>query len=80
MSTFVLVPGACHGGWWLEPLARRLRRCGHEAYPLTLTGLGERSHLLGASVNLDTHIQDVVQVLEAERIEEAVLVAHSQGP
>ena len=40
MATFVLVPGACHGGWWFEPFARRLRRRGHEAYPLTLTGVG----------------------------------------
>jgi pimeloyl-ACP methyl ester carboxylesterase len=79
MATFVLVPGACHGGWWFEPFARRLRRHGHEAYPLTLTGLGDRSHLAGASVNLDTHIQDVVNVLEAERVKEAVLVAHSYG-
>ncbi|MGI9049679.1 MAG: alpha/beta fold hydrolase [Rubrobacteraceae bacterium] len=79
MTTFVLVPGACHGGWWFEPFARRLRRHGHEAYPLTLTGVGDRSHLLGASVNLETHIQDVISVLEAEQIEDAVLVGHSYG-
>lgn len=79
MTTFVLVPGACHGGWWFEPFARQLRRHGHEAYPLTLTGVGDRQHLLTASVNLDTHIQDVVSVLETERIEDAVLVGHSYG-
>ena len=77
MDTFV--PGAWHGGWWFEPLARRLRRHGHEAYPLTLTKIGDRNHLLTASVNLDTHIQDVANVLEAERIEDAVLVGHNYG-
>ncbi len=77
MSTFVLVPGAWHGGWWFRPLARRLREHGHEAYAVTLTGLGERSHLLGGSVNLDTHIEDVVALLTAEEIENAVLVGHS---
>src|SRR5215203_1442441 len=78
MATFVLVPGAWHGGWWFDPLARRLRRHGHEAYPLTLTGVGDRNYLLTDSVNLD-NIQDLANVLEAERIEDAVLVGHSYG-
>ncbi|MEU3751356.1 alpha/beta hydrolase [Streptomyces olivoreticuli] len=79
MATFVLVPGAWHGAWCFEPLARRLRQHGHEAYPLTLTGLGARKHLLGASVNLDTHIDDVVNLLVDEDITDAVLVGHSYG-
>ena len=79
MATFVLVPGGWHGGWYFQPLARQLRQLGHDVYPVTLTGLGERSHLLSASVNLDTHIQDVVSLLECERIEDAILVAHSYG-
>ncbi|MEV0275619.1 alpha/beta hydrolase [Streptomyces sp. NPDC050610] len=77
MAVFVLVPGAWHGGWWFQPLARRLREHGHEAYAVTLTGLGERSHLLGGSVNLDTHIEDVVALLRNEEIDNAVLVGHS---
>src|SRR5437763_659743 len=77
MATFVLVPGACHGGWWFEPLAEQLRRHGHRAHALTLTGLGERSHLLHAGVNLETHIQDVLNMLAAEQVEDAVLVGHS---
>jgi hypothetical protein len=68
MATFVLVPGGWHGSWWFEPIVRRLRRHGHEAYPLTLTGVGDRIHLLATSVNLDTHILNVANVLEAERI------------
>lgn len=77
MATFVLVPGACHGGWCFTPLAERLREHGHSAYPLTLTGLGERRHLLSSAVNLDTHIQDVINVLEYEQLEDVVLVGHS---
>ncbi|MFE3449287.1 alpha/beta fold hydrolase [Nonomuraea sp. NPDC059194] len=79
MATFVLIPGMCHGGWSFEPLTDLLRLHGHRVYPLTLTGVGERSHLLGAGVNLDTHIQDVVALLAAENIEDAVLVGHSYG-
>ncbi|MFF0489391.1 alpha/beta fold hydrolase [Nocardia sp. NPDC004068] len=77
VSTFVLIPGACHGGWWFEPLARRLRDHGHQAYAVTLTGLGDRSHLIGGSINLDTHIDDVLSLLVHERLEDVILVGHS---
>lgn len=79
MTTFVLVPGAWHGAWTFEPLARRLRAHGHQAFPLTLTGVGDRRHLLGASVNLDTHIDDVVNLLADQQVTDAVLVGHSYG-
>ncbi|MBT2384461.1 alpha/beta fold hydrolase [Streptomyces sp. ISL-11] len=79
MATFVLVPGMCHGAWSFETLVEPLRRHGHRVYALTLTGVAERAHLLTSTVNLDTHIQDVVGVLEAEAIEDAVLVGHSYG-
>jgi pimeloyl-ACP methyl ester carboxylesterase len=79
MATFVLIPGMCHGGWCFEELTERLRGHGHRAYPLTLTGLSERSHLLHGTVNLDTHIQDVTALLAAENVQDAVLVGHSYG-
>ncbi|WP_031078644.1 alpha/beta fold hydrolase [Streptomyces sp. NRRL S-118] len=79
MATFVLVPGAWHGAWTFQPLARRLRAHGHDAHALTLTGLGERKHLLTGSVNLDTHQQDVLNLLEDQQITDAVLVGHSYG-
>ncbi|WP_405497396.1 alpha/beta fold hydrolase [Streptomyces sp. NBC_00096] len=79
MTTYVLVPGAWHGAWTFEPLARELRTLGHHAYPMSLTGLGSRRHLLTPSVNLDTHIADVVNLLEDEAITDAVLVGHSYG-
>ena len=63
MATYVLVPGGAHGGWCYQPVARLLRAEGHEVYALTLTGVGERSHLLGPDIDLDTHITDVVAVL-----------------
>ncbi|GGT04100.1 MULTISPECIES: alpha/beta fold hydrolase [Streptomyces] len=79
MTTYVLVPGAWHGAWVFEPLARGLRRAGHEAYPLSLTGVGSRRHLLTPSVNLDTHIDDVANLLLDEDVRDAVLVGHSYG-
>ena len=79
MATFVLIPGACHGGWCFDELTGRLREHGHTVHPLTLTGLSERAHLGLGGVNLDTHIQDVLNYLAAHQIENAVLVGHSYG-
>ncbi|MEU1397086.1 alpha/beta fold hydrolase [Micromonospora zamorensis] len=69
----------CHGGWCFEDLTRRLRDLGHSVHPLTLTGLSERRHLLQGTVNLDTHIQDVVAALDVEDLRDTVLVGHSYG-
>ncbi|MBB1155512.1 MULTISPECIES: alpha/beta fold hydrolase [Amycolatopsis] len=79
MTTYVLVPGACHGGWCFDRLTGQLRDRGHGVLPLTLTGLSERQHLLHSGVNLDTHIEDLVRALRAEQVEHAVLVGHSYG-
>ena len=57
--TFVLVHGAWHGGWCWRRVADRLRGGGHTVYAPTLTGLGERAHLMRAGIGLDTHIADV---------------------
>jgi pimeloyl-ACP methyl ester carboxylesterase len=77
MATFVLVPGGWHGGWYFQTFAEALRVRGHRAYAVTLTGLGERRHLLRADVNLDTHVNDVVQLLEMENLSEVILLGHS---
>ena len=77
MSAYVLVGGAWLGGWCWQHVARRLREAGHEAYPVTLTGLGERSHLSNPKVNLDTHITDVVKLIEFEDLCDVVLLGHS---
>ncbi|WP_245550765.1 alpha/beta fold hydrolase [Nocardia paucivorans] len=74
-----MVPGVCHGGWCFDQLTEQLRRHGHRVLPLTLTGVAERGHLRHTLVNLDTHIQDVTAVLEAENIRDAILLGHSYG-
>jgi pimeloyl-ACP methyl ester carboxylesterase len=79
MSTFILIPGGWHGGWYFQSFAEGLRARGHRAYAVTLTGLGERRHLLSPRINLDTHIEDVVHLLETEQVEHAVLLGHSYG-
>jgi pimeloyl-ACP methyl ester carboxylesterase len=78
-ATYVLVHGAGHGGWCYQRVARLLRAQGHEVYTPTLTGLGERSHLLTPDVGLDTHITDVVSLLEHEDLDDVILAGHSYG-
>src|SRR5918996_4325685 len=77
MTTYVLVGGAWLGGWAGQPVARELRRQGHDVYPVTFTGLGERSHLAGPEVDLDTYLADVVNLIEFEDLRDVVLVGHS---
>ncbi len=79
MATFVLVHGGGHGGWCYQPVARRLRAAGHEVYTPTLTGLGEREHLLSPAIDLDMHITDVVKLLQFEDLRDVILVGHSYG-
>jgi pimeloyl-ACP methyl ester carboxylesterase len=76
-AVFVLVHGAGHGGWCWSRVARRLRAAGCEVHTPTLTGLGERAHLLTPEVGLETHIADVVNLLECEDLENVILVGHS---
>jgi pimeloyl-ACP methyl ester carboxylesterase len=79
MAIFVLVHGGGHGGWCYQKVARRLRAAGHEVYTPTLTGLGERKHLLSAATNLSTHITDIVNTLVYEDLSDIILVGHSYG-
>ena len=79
MATYVLVHGGAHGGWCYQRVARLLRAAGHEVYTPTLTGLGERSHLLRPGIDLELHIADVVAVLDYEDLRDVILVGHSYG-
>ena len=71
------------GRWWLArglvlaEVARRLREDGHDVYPVTLTGLGEQVHLASLRVDLETHITDVVNLIEFEDLRDVVLLGHS---
>jgi pimeloyl-ACP methyl ester carboxylesterase len=77
--TFVLVHGAWHGGWCWRRVADLLERQGHKVYTPTLTGIGERAHLLDTKTDLATHITDIVNVIKYERLEDVVLCGHSYG-
>jgi pimeloyl-ACP methyl ester carboxylesterase len=79
MATFVLVHGAWSGGLIWRAVARALRKAGHEVYTPSLTGLGERRHLLKREIDLDTHIQDILGVIDYEDLSGFVLVGHSYG-
>jgi pimeloyl-ACP methyl ester carboxylesterase len=77
MKTYVLVHGAYHGAWCWKGVARRLRALGHEVYTPTLTGLGERSHLMAIRPTMQTFIEDVAQVIHYEDLTNVILVGHS---
>jgi pimeloyl-ACP methyl ester carboxylesterase len=79
MSTYLLVPGAWLGGWCWKYVALDLRAAGHTVIPATLTGLGERTHLLSRQIDLDTHIADIVGLFEYRDLHDVILVGHSYG-
>jgi len=62
MATFVLVHGSCHGGWCWKKVTPLLRNASHEVYTPTLTGLGERSHLVSRDIGLDTHSTPILHL------------------
>jgi pimeloyl-ACP methyl ester carboxylesterase len=79
VATYLLVHGAWAGSLVWRPIAQRLRKAGHEVYTPTLTGIGERKHLLSRSIDLETHIEDVLSVIDYEDLDGFVLVGHSYG-
>ena len=79
MSDVVVAHGAWSAGWAWKKMRPLMAALGHRLWTPTYTGLGERAHLAGPQVDLDTHITDVVQVLEMEDLEDVVLIGHSYG-
>lgn len=77
MANFVLVHGAWHGGWCWRRVVDALQARGHRAHAVTLTGLGERAHLLSSLITLETHIEDVANLIAAEELQYVVLAVHS---
>jgi pimeloyl-ACP methyl ester carboxylesterase len=79
MTTFVLVHGGWDGGWAWKGVAAELNAAGHQVYRPTMTGSGERVHLAGPEVGLDTHVLDITNVLRYEDLTDVVLVGISYG-
>lgn len=76
-TAIVLVHGSWHGAWCWKRVLPLLRGAGVDTHAVTLTGVGERAHLLSPTVGINTHIQDVIGLIEAEELERVVLVGHS---
>lgn len=77
MANFVLVHGAWHGAWCWRRVVDALHAQGHRAFAVTLTGVGERVHLMSSLITLETHIADVANTIEAEELQDVVLAVHS---
>ena len=77
MANFVLVHGAWQGAWCWRDVSAALTAAGHRVHAVTLTGLGERAHLMSPAITLETHIADVVNTIEAEELSDVVLAVHS---
>jgi pimeloyl-ACP methyl ester carboxylesterase len=79
VTDYVMIHGAWHGSWCWKRVRDLLTAEGHRVFTPTLTGLGERCHLLSRDVGLDTHIMDVVNLLIWEDLRDIVLIGHSYG-
>lgn len=79
MTVFVVVYGAWSGAWGWDAVAEDLRGRGHSVHVPTLSGLGERSHLVDMPITLTTHIDDIVNEMVWHELDDVVLVAHSYG-
>src|SRR5579864_8537534 len=77
MSRFVLVPGAWLGSWVWKKVTPILEKRGHEVFPITLTGMGDRVHLASSNIGIQTAIQDVLNEIKYNDIEDFVLLGHS---
>jgi pimeloyl-ACP methyl ester carboxylesterase len=79
MATFVVAHGAWSAGWVWKKMRPLLRGFGHEIFTPTYTGLGERVHLANPKIDLETHIEDMLGVLECEDLQDVILIGHSYG-
>lgn len=75
--TFMLIHGTWHGGWVWQDVRYRLEDRGHRVFTPTLTGCGEREHLSSPDVGLNTHIHDLVNVIDHEDLSDLFILAHS---
>ncbi|AKK71933.1 hypothetical protein OK18_04115 [Chryseobacterium gallinarum] len=75
--TFVLVHGAWHGGWCWQEVEKELAQKHYNVYSPSLTGLGDRKHLINDDIDISTHIRDIVNLIEMEDLHDVYLVGHS---
>jgi pimeloyl-ACP methyl ester carboxylesterase len=79
MATFILVHGAWHGSWCWARVRRALADRGLLVFTPTLSGVGERSHLLARDVDLQVHVNDVANLIRWEELDAVILCGHSYG-
>jgi pimeloyl-ACP methyl ester carboxylesterase len=79
MATYLICHGAWSAGWAWSKMRPLLRAAGHEIFTPTYTGLGERAHLAHPMVDLETHIQDILGVIDCEDLRDLILLGHSYG-
>jgi len=79
VAVFILVHGGCHGGWCYDRVASSLRSAGHEVHAPTLSGVGDRAHLAIGAINLSTHVEDIVSMIDMYNLEDVILCGHSYG-
>lgn len=77
--TFLVAHGAWSAGWAWKKMHPRMAAAGHRLITPTYTGLGEREHLANPSIDLETHVQDVLGVIKFEQLDDFVLIGHSYG-
>ncbi|GAA2884942.1 alpha/beta fold hydrolase [Nonomuraea rubra] len=77
MSTYLLVHGAWHSGQCWERVVPLLASAGHRVLAPSLTGYGDKAHLLGPEVGLDTHVDDLVSLITDQGLTDVILVGHS---
>jgi pimeloyl-ACP methyl ester carboxylesterase len=78
-ATYVLVHGAWGGGNAYDSTAKVLRGAGHKVYVVALTGLGSRAKEASPAITLTTHVNDVLAVIDKNKLNHFILVGHSYG-
>ncbi|MCQ3954861.1 MAG: alpha/beta hydrolase [Chloroflexi bacterium] len=79
MTTFILIHGMWHGGWCWDKLSALLKAAGHDVHAPTLAGLAERADLLNDDIDLNAHVQEIVDLISANNLRDVILVGHSSG-
>ena len=79
VTTFLVAHGAWSAGWAWKKMHPLLQNSGHHLITPTYTGLGERAHLAHPAIDLETHIQDILGVIEVEDLRDIALIGHSYG-